>query len=58
MNPCNPRLKIYQRYAGAVGALGNLLAGNVLRDAFTRGGATTHLRPVMAMEEFNLPRRQ
>jgi hypothetical protein len=41
-----------------MGALGNLLGGDVLRDAFTRGGPTTHLRPVMAMEEFNLPRRQ
>ena len=41
-----------------MGALGNLLAGNVLRDAFTRGGAEQHLRPVMAMEQFALPPRQ
>jgi hypothetical protein len=41
-----------------MGALGNLLGDDVLRDAFTRGGATQHLKPVMAMEEFNLPRRQ
>jgi hypothetical protein len=41
-----------------MGALGNLLADDVLRDAFVPGGATERLRPVMAMEEFNLPRRQ
>jgi hypothetical protein len=41
-----------------MGALGNLLGGDVLRNAFTKGGAERHLRPVMAMEEFNLPRRQ
>lgn len=41
-----------------MGALGNLLAGDVLRDPFTQGGATTHLRPVVAMEEFHLPRRR
>lgn len=41
-----------------MGALGNLLAGDVLRTAFTRGGAERLLRPVMAMEEFALPRRQ
>lgn len=41
-----------------MGALGNLLGDDILRDAFTRGGAEEHLRPVMAMEEFNLPRRQ
>jgi hypothetical protein len=41
-----------------MGALGNLLADDVLRHAFTRGGAERHLRPVMAMEEFNLPRHQ
>jgi hypothetical protein len=41
-----------------MGALGNLLADDVLRDAFVEGGAERNLRPVMAMEEFNLPRRQ
>jgi hypothetical protein len=41
-----------------MGALGNLLGDDLLRDAFTKGGADKHLRPVMAMEEFNLPRRQ
>ncbi|MFI7674101.1 glucoamylase family protein [Actinophytocola sp. NPDC049390] len=41
-----------------MGALGNLLGDDILRDAFTKGGAEEHLRPVMAMEEFNLPRRQ
>jgi len=41
-----------------MGAVGNLVADNVLRDAFTRGGAEKYLRPVMAMEEFNLPRHQ
>jgi hypothetical protein len=55
--------KVAKRYLALdqgmiMGALGNLLSDNILRDAFTRGGATTHLRPVMAMEEFNLPRRQ
>jgi hypothetical protein len=41
-----------------MGALGNLLADDVLRRAFTKGGAERLLRPVMAMEEFNLPPRQ
>jgi hypothetical protein len=41
-----------------MGALGNLLAGDVLRNAFTRGGAERNLRPVMAMEEFALPPTQ
>ncbi|OLF19595.1 glucoamylase family protein [Actinophytocola xanthii] len=55
--------KVAKRYLALdqgmiMGALGNLLAGDVLRDAFTRGGAERHLRPVMAMEEFTLPRRQ
>ena len=55
--------KVAKRYLALdqgmiMGALGNLLADDVLRDAFTRGGAEQHLRPVMAMEEFNLPRRQ
>jgi hypothetical protein len=55
--------KVAKRYLALdqgmiMGALGNLLADDVLRDAFTAGGATQHLRPVMAMEEFNLPRRQ
>jgi hypothetical protein len=55
--------KVAKRYLALdqgmiMGALGNLLAGDVLRDAFSRGGASEHLRPVMAMEEFNLPRRQ
>ncbi|HEX6353773.1 glucoamylase family protein [Actinophytocola sp.] len=55
--------KVAKRYLALdqgmiMGALGNLLADDVLRDAFTRGGATAHLRPVMAMEEFNLPRHQ
>jgi hypothetical protein len=55
--------KVAKRYLALdqgmiMGALGNLLGGDVLRDAFTRGGASEHLRPVMAMEEFNLPRRQ
>jgi hypothetical protein len=55
--------KVAKRYLALdqgmiMGALGNLLGDNVLRDAFTRGGPETHLRPVMAMEEFNLPRHQ
>jgi len=41
-----------------MGAVGNLLADDVLRDAFTRGGAERNLRPVMAMEDFGLPARQ
>jgi hypothetical protein len=39
-------------------ALGNILGGDVLRQAFTRGGAERLLRPVMAMEEFNVPEHQ
>lgn len=35
-------------------ALGNLLGGDLLRDAFTRGGADRLLRPVIAVEEFSL----
>ncbi|HZM80558.1 MAG TPA: glucoamylase family protein [Candidatus Limnocylindrales bacterium] len=35
-------------------ALGNLLGGDLLRDAFTRGGAQRLLRPVIAAEEFTL----
>jgi len=55
--------KVAKRYLALdqgmiMGALGNLIGDDVLRDAFTRGGAERHLRPVMAMEEFNLPRRQ
>ena len=55
--------KVAKRYLALdqgmiMGALGNLLGDDVLRDAFTPGGPTTRLRPVMAMEEFNLPRRQ
>jgi hypothetical protein len=55
--------KVAKRYLALdqgmiMGALGNLLGDDVLRDAFTRGGASEHLRPVMAMEEFNLPTRQ
>ncbi|GAB3442265.1 glucoamylase family protein [Actinophytocola sediminis] len=41
-----------------MGTLGNLLADDVLRKAFVPGGPQRHLRPVMAMEEFNLPRHQ
>ncbi|MBB4908931.1 glucoamylase family protein [Actinophytocola algeriensis] len=55
--------KVAKRYLALdqgmiMGALGNLLGDDILRDAFTKGGAEQHLRPVMAMEEFNLPRRQ
>ncbi|MGB3445043.1 MAG: glucoamylase family protein [Actinophytocola sp.] len=55
--------KVAKRYLALdqgmiMGALGNLLGDDLLRDAFTKGGAKQHLRPVMAMEEFNLPRRQ
>jgi hypothetical protein len=55
--------KVAKRYLALdqgmiMGALGNLLGNDILRDAFTKGGAEQHLRPVMAMEEFNLPRRQ
>lgn len=55
--------KVAKRYLALdqgmiMGALGNLLGDDILRDAFTRGGAEERLRPVMAMEEFNLPRRQ
>ena len=55
--------KVAKRYLALdqgmiMGALGNLLGGDILRNAFTKGGAEQHLRPVMAMEEFNLPRRQ
>jgi hypothetical protein len=55
--------KVAKRYLALdqgmiMGALGNLLGHDVLRKAFTRGDATARLRPVMAMEEFNLPRRQ
>ena len=39
-------------------ALGNLLGGDVLRDAFTRGGAERLLRPVIAVEEFSVPADQ
>lgn len=41
-----------------MGALGNLLADDVLRDAFTPGGAEQLLKPVMALEDFGLPARQ
>jgi putative glucoamylase/uncharacterized protein DUF3131 len=55
--------KVAKRYLALdqgmiMGALGNLLGDNVIRDAFTRGGPENRLRPVMAMEEFNLPRHQ
>jgi hypothetical protein len=55
--------KVAKRYLALdqgmiMGALGNLLGHDILRDAFTKGGAERNLRPVMAMEEFNLPRRQ
>jgi len=39
-------------------ALGNLLAGDLLRDSFTRGDTERLLRPVIAMEEFALPAHQ
>jgi Putative glucoamylase/Protein of unknown function (DUF3131) len=35
-------------------SLGNLLGGDLLRDAFTRGGAQRLLRSVIAVEEFTL----
>jgi hypothetical protein len=35
-------------------SLGNLLGGDVLRDAFTRGGGERLLRPVVAVEEFSV----
>jgi hypothetical protein len=38
-----------------LGALGNYLAGNDLRRDFTRGSVTTTLRPLLAMETFNVP---
>jgi len=38
-----------------MGALGNLLGGDVLRDAFSRGGAERLLRPAMAVDEFSVP---
>ena len=55
--------KVAKRYLALdqgmiMGALGNLNGDNVLRNAFTKGGAEQHLRPVMAMEEFNLPAHQ
>ncbi|HEX2133163.1 MAG TPA: glucoamylase family protein [Actinophytocola sp.] len=55
--------KVAKRYLALdqgmiMGALGNLLGDDVLREAFVRGGAERRLEPVMAMEEFNLPRRQ
>jgi hypothetical protein len=55
--------KVAKRYLALdqgmiMGALGNLHGHDVLRNAFIKGGATQFLRPVMAMEEFNLPRRQ
>jgi len=39
-------------------ALGNLFGGDVLRDAFVRGGPQQRLRPVIAMEEFSVPAHQ
>jgi hypothetical protein len=39
-------------------ALGNLLGGDVLRDAFTPGGPEQLLRPAMRLEEFSVPARQ
>jgi hypothetical protein len=55
--------KVAKRYLALdqgmiMGALGNLLAGDVLRDAFVPGGPERRLKPLMAMEEFNLPRHQ
>jgi hypothetical protein len=55
--------KVAKRYLALdqgmiMGALGNLLGDDVLRNAFVQGGPTTQLRPVMAMEEFTLPRHQ
>ena len=55
--------KVAKRYLALdqgmiMGALGNLLGHDLLRDAFTKGGAERNLRPVMAMEEFNLPAHQ
>lgn len=41
-----------------MGALGNLLGGDVLRDAFSRGGAERLLRPAIAVEEFTVPANQ
>jgi hypothetical protein len=35
-------------------ALGNLLGGDLLREAFTRGDGERLLRPVIAVEEFTL----
>jgi hypothetical protein len=55
--------KVAKRYLALdqgmiMGALGNLVGHDVIRDAFTKGGAERNLRPVMAMEEFNLPAHQ
>jgi hypothetical protein len=55
--------KVAKRYLALdqgmiMGALGNLNGNDVIRNAFTRGGAEQRLRPVMAMEEFNLPAHQ
>ncbi len=36
-------------------ALGNLLAGNVMRRSFTRGAAERKLRPLLGIEEFYVP---
>lgn len=41
-----------------LGALGNLLGGEVLRRAFAQGGAERLLRPVMRLEEFSVPAGQ
>lgn len=55
--------KVAKRYLALdqgmiLAALGNLLGDDVLREAFTAGGAQRYLRPVMRLEEFNVPARQ
>lgn len=55
--------KVAKRYLALdqgmiMAALGNLLGGDILRDAFTRGGPEKLLRPVIAIEEFSVPARQ
>ncbi|HEV7649643.1 MAG TPA: glucoamylase family protein [Actinophytocola sp.] len=55
--------KVAKRYLALdqgmiMGSLGNLLGHDLIRNAFTKGGAEHNLRPLMAMEEFNLPAHQ
>ncbi|HET8683448.1 MAG TPA: glucoamylase family protein [Micromonosporaceae bacterium] len=55
--------KVAKRYLALdqgmiMAVLGNLLGGDILRDAFTRGGPEKLLRPAIAIEEFSVPAHQ